>query len=111
MDVKFYDYYALQKDINRLISIKEHFVISSTTLLEVTEYNSFLEEKLMNNEDLWELWENINIEENPAYTDLYAALDYDEKVKPDATIFVTGSYAMSKIANLYFGEDSIIYIQ
>ena len=39
---------------------------------------------------------------------LAAALDYDCTQHPDETIFITDNEEMADIANLYFGEDSII---
>ena len=41
---------------------------------------------------------------------LAAALDYDCTQHPDETVFVTTDPEMADIANLYFGEDSIICI-
>ena len=38
---------------------------------------------------------------------LMAAIDYDDKVHPDETIFVSNSIALRQIANQFFGEDSI----
>ena len=39
---------------------------------------------------------------------LATALDYDCTQHPDETIFITDNEEMADIANLYFGEDSII---
>ena len=41
---------------------------------------------------------------------LAAAIDYDNKIHPDETIFVTTNLNAAKIANLFFGEDSIILL-
>lgn len=39
---------------------------------------------------------------------LALALDYDCTQHPDETVFITDNEEMAEIANLYFGEDSII---
>lgn len=38
---------------------------------------------------------------------LATAIDYDNNIHPDETIFVTNDLALKVIANLFFGEDSI----
>ena len=38
---------------------------------------------------------------------LACAIDYDTRVHPDATVFITNDLALKNIANLFFGEDSI----
>lgn len=42
--------------------------------------------------------------------ELATAIYYDKNIHPDETIFVTSNYYLSIIANLYFGEDSVIFI-
>lgn len=42
---------------------------------------------------------------------LATAFDYDYYKHPDETIFVTNDLVLKKIANMFFGEDSIISIQ
>lgn len=42
---------------------------------------------------------------------LACALDYDSSMHPDETIFVTNDLALKNIANLFFGEDSIISVK
>lgn len=41
---------------------------------------------------------------------LASAIDYDKKIAPDETIFVTNDLALKNIANLFFGEDSILSV-
>ena len=38
---------------------------------------------------------------------LATAIDYDNRVHPDETIFISNDIALKNIANLFFGEDSI----
>ena len=42
---------------------------------------------------------------------LMTAVDYDYTQHPDDTIFVTNDNSLKRIANLFFGEDSIISVQ
>lgn len=42
---------------------------------------------------------------------LACALDYDIRVHPDETIFITNDLSLQNIANLFFGEDSISYVR
>lgn len=42
---------------------------------------------------------------------LACAYSYDHNIHPDETVFVTNDLALKNIANLYFGEDSIISIE
>lgn len=41
---------------------------------------------------------------------LASAIDYDKRIAPDNTLFVTNDLALQNIANLFFGEDSIISV-
>lgn len=41
---------------------------------------------------------------------LASAIDYDIKMHPDETYFVTSNKELSSIANRFFGEDSILLI-
>jgi len=114
-DALFYDTSALLKDIDNLINNKQHFVISSFTIYNLednpTEENKSTLEKLIANKELWEDWFCDIKADNPKLTDLFGAYDYEEYVRPDETIFVTGSYGTYLIANRYFGDDSIKYIK
>ena len=42
---------------------------------------------------------------------LMTAVDYDNTQHPDETIFVTNDLSLKRIANLFFGEDSIISVE
>ena len=42
---------------------------------------------------------------------LATALDYDNRVHPDETVFITNDLSLFNIANLFFGEDSIQMIE
>lgn len=42
---------------------------------------------------------------------LAAAVDYDKNRHPDETIFITNGLVLKQMANLYFGEDSIMSIE
>lgn len=42
---------------------------------------------------------------------LMTAVDYDNTRHPDETIFVTNDLSLKRIANLFFGEDSIISVE
>ena len=42
---------------------------------------------------------------------LMCALDYDKTQHPDDTIFVTNDLSLKRIANLFFGEDSITSVE
>jgi predicted ribonuclease YlaK len=41
---------------------------------------------------------------------LASAVDYDRRMHPDETVFITNDLALKQIANLFFGEDSIYSI-
>ena len=42
---------------------------------------------------------------------LMTAVDYDNNCHPDETIFVTNDLSLKRIANLFFGDDSIISVE
>lgn len=48
---------------------------------------------------------------NKNYYELASAINYERKFAPDETIFITGTLSQSIIANLFFGEDSIQFIE
>lgn len=49
--------------------------------------------------------------EAPAFSILAAAMEYDNTIHPDETVFVTTDRTLGDLANrVYFGEDSIIYV-
>jgi len=54
---------------------------------------------------------NKGLELNNDIKILMCALDYDKTQHPDDTIFVTNDLSLKRIANLFFGEDSIISVE
>lgn len=48
-------------------------------------------------------------EDSPEMLTLASAFWFEENVRPDETIFVSGSLSLCNKANLVFGEDSIIW--
>ena len=127
---KFYDTCSLLLKINSLSEEKNPIIISSITLNELenikTSYNKDIEIKsaaryilqfLAEHPEAYEIHVfnldmlNPIIEKGLTITDdtkiLATAIDYDKTKHPDETVFVTNDLALSHIANLFFGEDSI----
>lgn len=130
---KFYDTYSLLLKIDTLLDETDPIVISSITLSELeniitsdnkdidikhsahrllsllTEYPEAYEMHIFN----MNMLEPIN-KQGLAITDdtkiLATAIDYDCSRHPDETIFVTNNLALFNSANLFFGTDSIEYI-
>ena len=130
MIYKFYDTSSLLLKAGNLFDDEEHIVISSITLEELenikTSANKDLEVKHAAREILrqldqhpfnYEVWifklhmlDPINEKDLSITNDmkiLATAIDYDNNVHPDETVFVTNDLCLKKIANLFFGSDSI----
>lgn len=131
----FYDTSSLLLNINHLFDNKnEKVVISSISLQELESIKSsnkktedlkqsarMLLKLLENNSDKYEIYiyeplmatplEIKGFEINNDLKILAAAIDYDKKCHPDETYFVTNDLALKQIANLFFGEDSILSIK
>lgn len=131
----FYDTSSLLLNINHLFDNKnERVVISSISLQELESIKSsnkktedlkqsarMLLKLLENNSDKYEIYiyeplmatplEIKGFEINNDLKILAAAIDYDKKRHPDETYFVTNDLALKQIANLFFGEDSILSIK
>lgn len=82
---------------------KENVILSSLALKELNDVGQEVE-IFDYNEDMLIPFTNKNV---AGIEHLAAAFAYDTNVHPDETIFVTCDVALSQLANLYFGEDSI----
>ena len=125
--IKFYDTSSLLMNYNNLS--KEHFAISSITLQELeniktsnrkeedVKHNARLITKYLANSDNYTVHifnnnmlkpiEEKSLEITNDTKILATAIDFDTN---DETIFVTNDLALKNIANLFFGEDSIMSI-
>lgn len=130
MTYNFYDTSSLLLRVDDLFRGVEQIVISSITLSELENIktsNSKNEEvkqaarklirALAENPDFYTVWtftldmlepiEKKNLPINDDMKILACAIDYDNKMHPDETVFFTNDLALYNIANLFFGEDSI----
>ena len=130
MIYKFYDTSSLLLKAGNLFDDEENIVFSSITLEELehikTSSNKDQEVKhaarevlrqLDDNPDRYEVWiyknhmiapiEEKDLSVNNDMKILASAIDYDTNVHPDETVFVTNDLSLKKIANLFFGNDSI----
>ena len=131
----FYDTCSLLLRVDDLFwNPDEHIVISSITLeeLECIKTSAKKDEnikhdarvllrKLAAYRDKYEVWifnesmlapiieKHLTI--TPDMKILATALDYDNRVHPDETVFITNDLSLFNIANLFFGEDSIQMIE
>lgn len=127
-DIKFYDTSSLLIKLDNLF--KEPFVISSISLDELEniktssnkDYSLKVKVRRLLNllntyQDVYTVWIykssmlNPIVEKDLEITNdmkiLATAIDYDKRVKPDETIFITNDLSLKNIANLFFGSDSI----
>ena len=128
---KFYDTCSLLTQANHLFNTDEYkIVISSVTLQELEAIKTsahkdpeikfaarqllrILDEHIEDYDvhiftnDMLAPLEEKNFLVNDDLRILATAIDYDTKVHPDETVFVTNDLALKNIANLFFGEDSI----
>jgi predicted ribonuclease YlaK len=137
MIYKFYDTCSLLLNTNHLFdNPNERTVISSITLQELEDIKTsshkdlstkFLARQLMRalNEHKGEydlhIYRPIMLDKLCKYTEFFevnndlkilaTAFDYDYYKHPDETVFVTNDLVLKNIANLFFGEDSIISVQ
>ena len=130
MNYYFYDTCSLLLQVDNL---PDNLIISSITLNELEEIKTssnkdpnikYSARKLLHwfdkNSNKFTCWifrtnmldpiQQANVEINNDTKILACALDYDRNVHPDETIFVTNDIALKNIANLFFGEDSIISV-
>lgn len=128
---KFYDTSSLLLLSNE--EFEENFMISSITLNELesikTSYSKDYNTKITARHVLHKLFENqgkyqviiyqpnfldllneYNFEINNDIRILASALWADKNIAPDDITFITNDLALSNIANLFFGSDSIDYI-
>lgn len=127
----FYDTCSLLLKANDLFNDpSEHIIISSITLNELENIKTssvkdpdvkYCARKLLhtlnNNLNKFTCWifkipmlapiEEAGLDITNDMRILACAIDYDKRVHPDATIFITNDLALKNIANLFFGEDSI----
>lgn len=134
MDYKFYDTSSLLLKADNLFDEKENIVISSITLQELehikTSSNKDAEikcaarhllkqlDKHMDKYDvvfyqpyMSKLIEEKGFEITSDMKILSCAIYYDTDIHPDETIFITNDLALKQLANLFFGQDSIMSIQ
>lgn len=117
---KFYDTSALIKSYTNLIKLNpnERIVISSETIAQDRILIDYILKFLYDNRVRYEIYlfhpdmlSRLVYQHDQDVNILATALDYDCTQHPDETIFITGDKEIADIANLYFGEDSIIYVE
>lgn len=132
MNYYFYDTSSLLEENDNLFSGNKEIVISSVSLKELENIktsNCKDEEikykarrvirQLSENPEKYTVWvfENKMLEPfndfeiNEDIKILACAFDYDHNIHPDETIFVTNDLSLKNIANLFFGEDSILSVE
>ena len=129
---KFYDTSSLLLKTNNLFDEEDARVVVSTITLQELEniktssnkdeeikYSARKLLKVLNdNVNKYDIWiykqEMIDAIVNKGFTDinndlkiLACAVDYDTRIHPDETVFVTNDLALKTIANCFFGYDSI----
>lgn len=130
----FYDTCSLLLKVDNLFDTEENIIISSITLNELEEIKTSsnkdpnikysarrLLHLLNDNPNRFTCWiYNTKmldpiVEKSLEITNdmkiLACAIDYDKNVHPDETIFVTDDLALKNIANLFFGNDSIMSVE
>jgi len=130
IDYKFYDTCSLLLKAGTLFDNNEPFAISSITLNELEDIKTSpykdAEQKYAARKLLHTLKEHRGEYDVHIFTEdmlqpiidkhltitndtkiLATAINYDNTVHPDETIFVTDDNSLFEIANLFFGEDSI----
>ena len=130
IDYKFYDTCSLLLKANTLFDTDEQFAISSITLEELENIKTsntrdpdikYAARKLLHTLDEHHGCYDIHIftqkmlnpiieKDLPITNDmkiLATAIDYDNNIHPDETIFVTNDLALKTIANLFFGDGVI----
>ena len=130
---KFYDTSSLLAD-HKIFFKQEPIAISSITLKELENIKTsnskdstikYKARKLLHmfaeHPDLYTVWIFKHSMMDPIFDKdlgvnddlriLATAIDYENKVHPDNVTFVTNDFALYNIANLFFGEDSIMYIE
>jgi hypothetical protein len=130
--MKFYDTCSLLNLNNEMLE-KEIFIISSITLKELEEIkisNNKTEDIkyqarqltnwLKNNKDKYkviifknQMLEDITYLDLPINNDtkILSCAMFADKMYPDELLFVTNDLSLYNMANLYFGEDSIIQVE
>ena len=136
MIYKFYDTCSLLLNANHLFdNPNERTVISSITLKELediktsnkkdektkyltrqairtlTEHEGKYDLHIFETYMLDPIYDKGDFELNNDLMILSTAFHYDYYIHPDETVFVTNDLVLKKIANMFFGEDSIISIQ
>ena len=131
IDYKFYDTCSLLLKVDTLFKDEEKIAISSITLQELEdiktsnskdidikyaarrllhvldEHRNCYDIHIFKNEMMAPIIEKgLPIQSNDMKI-LATAIDYDNKVHPDETIFVTNDLALKNIANLFFGDGVI----
>lgn len=123
---KFYDASSLIIKGSKIFEENKDYkiVIPSSALKELENIKYIIPKAkdildfLLKNPDLYTCWifrksmlnplirKDLDID--PELYSLAAAINYDNYIDPDETIFVTNNLAIKNIANLFFGNDSIL---
>lgn len=80
-------------------------------LLDLLEENQYKYDIHIFKYDMLQPAKEKDLEINNDIKILMTALDYDKHRHPDETIFVTNDLSLKRIANLFFGEDSITSVK
>ena len=130
----FYDTCSLLLRMDDLFTVEENIVISSVTLneLENIKTSAHKDESikqtarellrlLAHNRGKYTVWifqedmlvpfKEKGLTITPDIQILACAFDYDNRIHPDETVFITNDLALQNIANLFFGQDSIKEVQ
>lgn len=130
----FYDTSSLLLKANNLFNNAENIIISSITLTELEEIKTssvkdaeikyaarHLLHMLNDNPNKYTVWiyddtmlkpiVKKNLPINNDMKILASAIDYDKREHPDETIFITNDLSLKNIANLFFGNDSVVSLE
>ena len=130
----FYDTSSLLLKANTLFEEEENIVISSITLqelediktnrnktpdikfaarrlLSILDSQNYSYEVVIFTQDMLEPFIEQSLDISNDIRILASAYWYDREVHPDEVVFVTNDLALKNIANLFFGNDSIISVE
>lgn len=111
MNYRFYDYESLVKQ-NTDNLLKQRFAISNNTYQKVinTDTGNLLY-LLMASRNKFDICYEESVQDMGIPIEVALAIQYEKMCHPDELIFVTSNKEYAKIANKYFGEDSVKYLK
>lgn len=102
--------YKLKKNYSYIFNFP--MIYSSQSKTKFLLKLPWIKKMFKNSVNEWKYLDNKNFNSPPSrdVEVLMTALDYEETCCPDNMIYITGNATMAHVANLFFGDDSIIFI-